>query len=55
MTTLIETIQTGLIPGQVTLGVIGIMFLDIYLSRIPSSLGPEGSSGRGSVTRMATK
>jgi drug/metabolite transporter (DMT)-like permease len=33
MTTLIETIETGVIPGLTTLSGIGIMFLGIYISR----------------------
>jgi drug/metabolite transporter (DMT)-like permease len=43
VTTLIETIQTGVTPGPATLGGIGIMFLGIYLSRLtPAKL--EGAS-----------
>ncbi len=33
MTTLIETMETGVIPGLATLGGIGIIFLGIYISR----------------------
>ena len=39
MTTLIETIQTGVMPGLATLAGICIMFLGIYLSRITTPIG----------------
>jgi drug/metabolite transporter (DMT)-like permease len=38
MTTLIETIQTGVIPSLATLGGIGIIFLGIYISNVSTPI-----------------
>jgi drug/metabolite transporter (DMT)-like permease len=43
MTTLIETIRTGVVPGLVTIGGIGIMFLGIYISNVRISFETEVS------------
>ena len=55
MTTLIEMIQTGVMPGLATLVGIGIMFVGIYLSRVTTPISLEGlpvgpgKGGQGAV------
>ena len=49
VTTLIETVQTGEVPGPATLGGIAIMFLGIYISRFHEirETGDEPAGGEG--------
>jgi drug/metabolite transporter (DMT)-like permease len=55
MTTLIETIETGVLPGPATLGGIGIIFLGIYISTIRAPIRTKmGSEMRAEPDPEAT-